>query len=163
MSHSSDRVAFRAAALLCAAALGWALVLPLAPVSLTAAPEVGWVPYAIGRLVCHQHPDRSFVTAGVQWPVCGRCAGLYLSGGLGILAVLVVPRRVRHPMAAAQVWRAVLVVAAVPTLVSWGAERLGWWDFTSAARALLALPLGLTTGALVASIVRSGRPDDPGT
>jgi uncharacterized membrane protein len=163
VSRSSDRLAAGAAAFLCAAALGWSLVLPLAPMSIAAAPDVAWVPYAIGRLVCHQQPDRSFVTAGVQWPVCGRCAGLYLSAALGMLAVLALPRVVRQPMAAAGVWRAVLVAAALPTMVSWGAERFGWWSVTSAMRALLAVPLGFTTGALVASIARPGGPDDPGT
>lgn len=163
VSRSSDHIAAGAAAFLCAAALGWALVLPLAPVCIAAAPDVAWVPYAIGRLVCHQQPDRSFVTAGVQWPVCGRCAGLYLSGALGVLGVLAAPRLVKPAMAAADVWRAVFVAAALPTLVSWGAERVDWWSFTSETRALLALPLGLTTGALVASIARPGRPDDPGT
>jgi hypothetical protein len=48
-------------------------------------------------------------------------------------------------------------------MVSWGAERFGWWSVTSAMRALLAVPLGFTTGALVASIARPGGPDDPGT
>lgn len=158
MSHSSDRFAARAAAFLCAAALGWAVVLPLAPMSVAAAPDVAWVPYALGRLVCHQQPDRSFVTAGVQWPVCGRCAGLYLSGALGILALLAVPRLVKTAGAAADVWRAALVAAALPTVVSWGAERFDWWSFTSATRAVLAAPLGLTTGALVASIARPGGP-----
>ena len=156
MSRSSDRIAAGAAAFLCAAALGWAVVLPLAPMSIAAAPDVAWVPYAIGRLVCHQQPDRSFATAGVQWPVCGRCAGLYLSGALGILAVLAVPGLVKPALAAADLWRAVFVAAALPTVVSWGAERFDWWSFSSATRALLALPLGLTTGALVASIARPG-------
>jgi uncharacterized membrane protein len=163
VSRTPDRFAAGAAALLCAAALGWAVVLPLAPVSIAAAPDVAWVPYALGRLVCHQQPDRSFVTAGVQWPVCGRCAGLYLSGAAGILAVLALPLAVRPPMAAPDVWRVLLVAAALPTLVSWGAERFDWWRFTSAARALLALPLGLATGALVASIARPGRSDERGT
>ena len=49
--------------------------------------------YQVGGILCHQRADRSFHTDAVQWPVCARCAGLYMSAGLGALVMLVVRRR----------------------------------------------------------------------
>ena len=46
----------------------------------------------------------------------------------------------------------VLVAAALPTLVSVGTAFLGVWDATNAGRALLAVPLGATTGVLLAAV-----------
>jgi len=42
--------------------------------------------YAVGALVCHQLPDRSFHLFGHQLPVCARCAGIY--GGAAIAAIV---------------------------------------------------------------------------
>ena len=33
--------------------------------------------YAIGSLICHQLPERSFHLWGAQLPVCARCTGIY--------------------------------------------------------------------------------------
>ena len=41
--------------------------------------------YAAGHLVCHQRTERSFASCGYQWPVCGRCAGLYMGAAAGVL------------------------------------------------------------------------------
>ncbi len=46
----------------------------------------------------------------------------------------------------------VLVVATLPTAVSWASGALGFWDGTNLSRAVLALPLGLSAGALVAAV-----------
>ena len=46
----------------------------------------------------------------------------------------------------------VLVAAALPTLVSVAAAAFGAWDATNAVRALLAAPLGATTGVLLAAV-----------
>ena len=165
MNTRSDRLARRTAAVLCAVALGWALVLPLAPrvaAGLHGA-EVrpgAWVLYGLGSLICHQLPDRSFHTAGVPWPVCGRCAGLYLSGALGIAVALVARGRVRAPASAGRKWRALLIAAALPTLMSWAFERLGWWAPASETRALLAVPLGAAIGAVLASVASARSPGD---
>ena len=41
--------------------------------------------YAIGSLVCHQLPQRSYHLWAAQMPVCARCAGIYLGAMIGTL------------------------------------------------------------------------------
>ena len=82
------------AAVLCAVAIGWAVLLPLAPLLHgSRMPRfvrvLAWAPYVAGSLVCHQRADRSFTTRSVTWPVCGRCAGLYLSAAVGAVLMSV--------------------------------------------------------------------------
>jgi uncharacterized membrane protein len=102
---------------------------------------------AAGR-VCHQRPDRSFHTAGVQWPVCGRCAGLYLAAPVGALAALVAARR-GTPR------RSWFLVAAVPTAVTVVIEYLGLAPVSSLARALAALPLGAALAYFLVAATRA--------
>jgi uncharacterized membrane protein len=105
--------------------------------------------YLTGAVVCHQRPERSFHAHGVQWPVCSRCSGLYLSAGFGVvLAWWWLPAARAVPFRA---WRWVLLAAAVPTAGTIAAE---WWDprWTSGlARALAAAPLGAAVGVLLAA------------
>jgi hypothetical protein len=149
------------ASALCVACVGWAVTLPLAPLA-AAEPRVSTarvviaLPHAVGALVCHRRADRSFFTRGVQWPVCGRCTGLYLSAAIGTLATLLAPGAVLRRSARTGVWRAALVCAALPTIGSWLAERAGWVP-TSLTRASLAAPLGIAVGILIAGVARDGR------
>ena len=46
----------------------------------------GWL-YAVGWLICHQRPERSFHLAGAQLPVCARCLGLYAGGAAGAIGL----------------------------------------------------------------------------
>jgi hypothetical protein len=45
-----------------------------------------------------------------------------------------------------------LVLAAIPTAVSVASGTLGAWDGSNAARAILAIPLGASAGAIVAAV-----------
>ena len=68
---------------------------------------------ACGR-ICHQQPDRSFASAGVPWPVCGRCTGLYggaLAGSWAAWADLRRRRRARRPVPGPSTWRLPLLAA----------------------------------------------------
>ncbi|MEO8480973.1 MAG: DUF2085 domain-containing protein [Acidobacteriota bacterium] len=105
------------------------------------------VVYAAAGLVCHQRPDRSFFTSGVQWPVCGRCAGLYIAAPLGVIAAFVLRRAWRDDRV--RVW---LALAALPTAVSWAAEHLLGMPQTNAVRAALALPLGAAVAFLLVRV-----------
>jgi uncharacterized membrane protein len=140
-------------------ALLWSASVLLAPVALRggdsrlalAAASV----YRGGSLICHQRPERSFHIAGVQLPVCARCAGLYVSGSFGALAAWSGARRPRMPRRTRQL----LLLAAIPTAVTFAAELTGLAHPSNAARALAALPLGAAAGWV---FVRSLRAEGAG-
>ena len=129
--------------MLAAAAVFWSILILAAPVGLRhrawSAPAA--LVYAAASRICHQKTERSFTVAGIQMPVCARCTGLYLSGAAGALIGLL--RRVRGPFAS---MRAILIVAALPTGVTFALEFLGIMPFSNVARALAALPLGAVAG-----------------
>ncbi len=108
--------------------------------------------YSAGAVVCHQLPERSFALAGRQWPVCARCSGLYIGVAVGLAGWLAVRRWMPAGSAGPRRMFNVLAMAAAPTAVSWAAGALGIWDGTNAIRAALALPLGLSAGAIVAAV-----------
>jgi uncharacterized membrane protein len=110
--------------------------------------------FAAGGLICHQRPERSFFLDGHQFPVCARCTGLYLSGALGIagwLALKIARRWTSLPFDPGLAKRMVLI-SAIPTVVSFATGVLGLWDGSNVTRALLAIPLGATAGAMVAAV-----------
>jgi len=110
--------------------------------------------YVVGSVICHQRPDRSFFWDGQQLPVCARCTGLYLSGAVAF-ALWWALRFLRSapPIAwtPATALRAI-TVAAIPTAVSWTSGVLGVWDGSNLTRALLAVPLGVAAGGVVAAV-----------
>ncbi|MCL2882098.1 MAG: DUF2085 domain-containing protein [Coriobacteriia bacterium] len=58
----------------------------------------GWlqsVMLALGYGVCHQLPDRSFISGGFQQPVCARCSGIYIATTFGLVALFFL-YRFRH-------------------------------------------------------------------
>lgn len=138
----------------------WAFAVVLAPVAASAG---GWtaasaVPvYAAGALVCHQRPDCSFVTAGRKWPVCARCAGIYLGAGLTAGFGLAAPRRRRWGAAAPGAWRARLAAGAAPAAVTWAIERAGIAPVSNGLRAASGLVLGILVAAAVVSILPDRR------
>jgi hypothetical protein len=119
--------------------------------------------YVAASRICHQRPERSFHTAGVKWPVCGRCSGLYLSAPFGAMAAMVALRRQRRPASQTSSehspgnsdarW---LALASVPTVVTFALEWIGA-PMTTLARALAALPLGAAI-AFVICRVAAGQP-----
>lgn len=159
MPAASDRAASRAASILLFGAVVWSAIVPLAPrVAGAVTPHSSLAlvlgtaaAYQVGSLVCHQRADRSFHTGAVQWPVCARCAGLYMSAGLGALVMLLLRRRPGLPPALTG-RRAMLLLsgAGAPTTISWAAERFGLSAASNEWRAALAVPLGLAVSALVA-------------
>ena len=105
---------------------------------------------AVGSLICHQRPARSFTSCSRTWPVCGRCSGLYLGAACGaVLVGLGLGRRqtVRE-------WRRALLIAAGPTVLSWTLEAVTGLDPGTVARFVLALPLGLLTALWLGAVAR---------
>jgi len=115
------------------------------------------VGYAMGHVVCHQRAERSFFSCGHQWPVCGRCAGLYMGfamGGLVGIATLGAGASRRESPDATRRWRLVLVLAALPTAALWLLEFGGGLNPGSLVRWAGALPLGIATAVWLAAVGR---------
>jgi uncharacterized membrane protein len=131
------------------ASIVWPLTLGAAVAVRVRGAEPIWtdVIYVAASRVCHQRPERSFHTAGVQWPVCGRCAGLYLSAPIGTLAAWLARRRALRMRA--PFW---LAIAAVPTVLTLGLEWLDLARVTNIDRALAALPLGAAIAFVIVAI-----------
>lgn len=129
------RVTCRLAAVAAAVWLASLLAAPLLP-----APPAAAI-YAIGSLICHQRPDRSFDLAGAQLPVCARCLGLYAGVLIGAVAVPVAGR-FRYP-------RLTVVLAVAPALTSLMVEWAGWGTPSNGVRA----GTGLIAGVLIAAVV----------
>lgn len=110
--------------------------------------------YLAASQICHQRPDRSFHTAGVAWPVCGRCAGLYLSAPLGAWWAWRRSGRSRPTIDAPRL----LAWAAVPTALTLGVEWAGVSDPGSMGRFLAAWPLGGALGFVLVQVVESRSP-----
>jgi uncharacterized membrane protein len=136
---------------LIAGVVAWPLLLGASAWRVGHGAPAGWpaLTYLAASVLCHQQPERSFHTAGVKWPVCARCSGLYLAAPAGALMAL----------AAAARWRAtrrrvvtLLAIAAAPTAVIWVLEWLALAPMTNAVRFAAALPLG---AAIAAVLVRT--------
>ncbi|MCY4660529.1 MAG: DUF2085 domain-containing protein [Acidobacteria bacterium] len=109
--------------------------------------------YAVGAVVCHQQPSRSFHFWDAQLPVCARCAGLYAGAPGGLLLALLLlpaPGRARRHFAPEQLrdMRRLLIAAAVPTVFTVVVE------VPNAVRAMSALPLGLAVAWIAARTAR---------
>ena len=130
----------------------WAAAIPLAafvasrPAAAPAAYTFALAVYAIGHVVCHQLPARSFHLWMVTLPVCARCTGIYL-GAAATAVSLALARLVRRSAkreggSTKAAPRAVLLLAMIPTALTlvfeWttGAMPANW------IRALAGLPLG---------------------
>ena len=136
------------AALLSAAWLLSILTAPFLPAMLAASV------YAVGSLVCHQLPERSFHIGAFQLPVCARCVGIY--GGAAIGALVVVAQSTldaHHARPGAILHRArwILVAGALPTAITVALESAGSWPTTNVVRAVAGFPLGLVAALVVTS------------
>jgi uncharacterized membrane protein len=106
--------------------------------------------YGLGSLVCHQRPERSLASCGRQWPVCGRCSGLYLGAAAGvILAAAGVGRR-----GSWRQWRTRVLLSAIPTAALWLGEVAGLGDPGTLLRLTLALPPGVVTALWLSAVSR---------
>ena len=136
------------------AAIAWPLVAGAAVWQRAAGPalpEPIWttVIYAAASRVCHQRPERSFHTHGVAWPVCARCAGLYLAAPLAALAAI----RRRSPSGSRLQPLRLVAVAAIPTALTLVWEWGGLGTPSNLVRFATALPLGAAiTFVLIATV-----------
>jgi uncharacterized membrane protein len=137
------------------ASLAWLVLLGAAWWRASSGPAPGWaaVIYAAASRVCHQKPERSFHPASTQWPVCARCSGLYDAAPIGAIAALIGRRARRGRKGPGSL--PLLIVAAIPTALTWLLEVSGTVAIGNVARFLAALPLG---AAIAWVLVRTATP-----
>jgi uncharacterized membrane protein len=144
----------RVAGFLAGLAALWAAVIVAAPFGVEAVSRDVRVATALTYLgagyVCHQRPERSFHFDSHPLPVCARCTGLYLAAPFGLAGAIFMRRRRTADDRTYRRWRAAIVVAAIPTIVSVGLEWIAGPGLSSnISRALTALPLGAALAAVV--------------
>jgi uncharacterized membrane protein len=121
----------------------WLSVTPLLPAPLAA------ITYALGSLICHQRPERSFHLGVAQLPVCARCIGLYGGAAIGSLWAML-SRSSRSIFShRAVVSRLVVALAAIPTAITLVAEWVGIWQPSNIVRALSGVPFGAAVALVV--------------
>src|SRR5258705_5643101 len=149
-----------------AATVTWALLLPLVPfvASRPHATPIGAAlviaAYAIGGVICHQLPERSYQLWGAQMPVCARCAGIYFGAAIAAIVVCAAPRT-RPPTYGGSVVgrrfsgafspRGSLLMAALPTLATLVYEWTTGHMPAHWVRAAAGAPLGVTVAWMVLS------------
>lgn len=121
---------------LCAAL--WAGTLFLAPAAL----------FPVGAVICHQRPERSFFIDGHQMAVCARCAGLYAGAAVAVPLTLIAATSIASSRA-----RKIVLLASLPTAITWSLEFVGVASFSNAIRFAAALPLGAAAAWLVLGVL----------
>jgi uncharacterized membrane protein len=136
-------------------ALAWPVLLGAALWTRIGHADALWpqIVYQAASYLCHQLPARSFFTAGVQWPVCARCTGLYLAAPIGAIAAAAGLSR-RRPLDPVTRWT---VVAAVPTVLTLALEWSGVTPPSGAARLITALPLGAMIAYVIVRVTAGDR------
>ena len=111
--------------------------------------------YAIGSIVCHQLPERSFHLWGAQMPVCARCTGIYVGAALAPILYALLTVRLKadttYRMDATHAARAALLLGALPTIATLAYEWTTGVTASNAIRALAGFPLGAAIAAIVLS------------
>jgi uncharacterized membrane protein len=143
-----------------AATVTWTAMLPLAPFVASHARDsvfaTGFAAsiYAIGHVICHQLPARSYQLFATPLPVCARCTGIYLGAAIAAViaaAVRAPPRRATG--VTTRTARLALVAAALPTAITLVFEWTTGVTPSNTIRLMAGAPIGIAVAWLVA---RSG-------
>jgi uncharacterized membrane protein len=142
--------------MLAASAIVWAMLLPVAAAAATeASPGViarsaVFLVYGVGRVVCHQRPERSFHWGAASWPVCARCTGVY--AGAAIVAFLLLAWRLPS-MPTPERARWWLALGAWPAAASLAYEWVVGVMPSHVTRMVTGVPLGATLAVLVLAVL----------
>jgi multisubunit Na+/H+ antiporter MnhB subunit len=156
----SSRATQRWGVAFAAAVFGWAVLLPLAPFAAHGPHDsallsgVIYSVYAIGGIICHQMPARSFHLWATPMPVCARCTGIYLGAAVTVALSLALRRGPSVSGAGGRPGRSAARIAlgcgVIPTLATLIYE---WTTGDTPANWIRALA-GVPIGAAVAWIIR---------
>lgn len=141
-------------------AILWAVLLISAPIITadydSASPVfiVGAGAYVVGAIVCHQQADRSFRLSETTLAVCARCTGLYVGAAAVALMMLMLGAFRSQRGCRWKDARTLLIVSALPTIVSVLGETFGVVDPGNLIRAILGLPLGGTALFVTGDVLR---------
>jgi len=146
------------------AAIAWAVALPLAAFAATrphaATPwyAFAFAAYAVGSVICHQLPERSFHLWAAQMPVCARCTGIYVGAAIGAIASVTVrlkkdttSQTVRLKADTTYNAKSALIIAAIPILATLVYEWTTGHTPANWIRAAAGVPIG---GAIASVMVR---------
>jgi uncharacterized membrane protein len=126
----------------------WIALLIAAPVAALGVP-VSATTYAFGSIICHQRPERSFHIDLAQLPVCARCFGLYVGAAIGALSALGSRAAMLDTIGSRHALRTMLILAALPTAMTWFTEVAGLSSPSNVTRFIAALPLGVAVAVTV--------------
>jgi len=137
----------------------WLAVLVAAPVLPS---SMAALTYSVGSFICHQLPERSFHLGATQLPVCARCLGIYAGLAIGALGCLVLGADIRARLTrssespprldlTSSAARWIIVVAALPTIVTVALEWLDVRPVSNAGRAVAGAALGIGMATVVMS------------
>lgn len=132
-------------------AIAWVGALPVAaliasrPAPGAAEYVSGAMIYAIGSVVCHQLPNRSFHLWGRQLPVCARCLGIY--AGAAVMAMASFIRLKPWRLQRAPVW--FVALAGLPTIATLVFEWTTGIMPSNSIRAAAGFVLGGTVAVLI--------------
>lgn len=137
---------------LAALSVGWVVLLglALAPPVRASAPAFSAAVYLAAGRICHQNPHRSFHSGGAAWPVCARCAGLYLAAPIGALIALGRRGTLTRRRALTS-----LTLFGAPTALTFAAEHLAGLPIGNGARFIAAWPLGAVVAWIIVVTARS--------
>jgi uncharacterized membrane protein len=147
---------------LVAATLLWVIVLVSAPRA-ASAPLSRWMAgpvlsvYALGSVICHQRPERSFVLWQTAMPVCARCTGIYF-GALVAAAALMVRRRNRALTTRQVRWG--LSMALTPGLMTLLYEWVTHETPSNLLRAASGVPLGFVVLGVIGAVLGAPGSDE---
>ena len=144
-------------------AIVWAGVIPLAALAAGSTNGASAVyafaigVYALGHVICHQLPVRSFHLWGVALPVCARCTGIYVGAAVTALLISLRPARTTPSAASA---RRLLIAALFPTALTLAYEWTTGVMPSNWIRALAGVPLGAAVIWLLGTVdveLRNGK------
>jgi len=98
----------------------------------------------IGRLVCHQIPERTFWIGNRYLPVCARCTGAYFGFYIGYLLL---PLRRKEESGPPNLWITLLMTA--PLIVDAATQWMGFRTSTNELRLMTGLLFGVALAPLL--------------